>query len=141
MNAEDSERFLSQISVSSGCWEWRGARTGRGYGHMKIAGRMVLAHRISHQLFVGPPGPVVMHLCDNPVCVRPTHLRSGTQLDNMRDKDTKGRGVYGGRPKLTPADVLVIRRDPRSGPVIAVEYGVNPETIRRIKRGVSWVTV
>lgn len=36
-------------------------------------------------------GKVVMHLCDNPRCIEPTHLRLGTQRDNMMDAVKKGR--------------------------------------------------
>jgi len=136
-----AERFLSHIAMGNGCWEWCGARTGSGYGHMKIDGSMVLAHRISYSLFVGEPGEVVMHLCDNPACVRPTHLQSGTQLDNMRDKVGKDRGVSGGRPKLSVDQVLAIRKDPRPYSEVATEYGVGKEMIGRIKRGVSWTKV
>lgn len=36
------------------------------------------------------------HHCDNPICVRPSHLFIGTQGDNVRDMIAKGRDV---RPK------------------------------------------
>lgn len=36
---------------------------------------------------------VVMHLCDNPPCARPSHLREGAQVENMRDMAAKGRAT------------------------------------------------
>ncbi len=36
-------------------------------------------------------GLVVMHLCDNPRCIEPSHLKLGTQKDNMTDCMKKGR--------------------------------------------------
>ena len=57
-------------------------------------GRYMLAHRVVLQIETGTPVPadkVVMHECDNPSCVRPTHLRVGTHAENMHDKVVKGR--------------------------------------------------
>ncbi len=55
-----------------------------------------LCHRVSYCEHHGIPlseidGKVVMHLCDNPRCIEPTHLQLGTQKDNMQDASKKGR--------------------------------------------------
>lgn len=34
---------------------------------------------------------VIMHKCDNPRCIRPSHLKLGTQKDNIEDKVKKNR--------------------------------------------------
>jgi len=36
-------------------------------------------------------GKVVMHLCDNPRCIEPTHLQLATHWDNTQDMMKKGR--------------------------------------------------
>jgi len=71
------------------CWEWEGSRFPSGYGRLK----RMRAHRAVWEAVYGPipAGLCVLHRCDNPPCVRPDHLRLGTQADNMRDRASKGR--------------------------------------------------
>lgn len=79
------------------CIVWRGkclpGRAG-GYGRSprSTGGR---AHRWAYRLFHGqiPPGMLVMHVCDNPPCINPLHLRLGTSFDNQRDSVQKGRNA------------------------------------------------
>lgn len=72
------------------CWEWQGPRNNQDYGKVS----RVYAHRYACERAHGPaPSPehVVMHSCDNPPCVNPTHLSWATQSDNMFDMWHKGR--------------------------------------------------
>lgn len=77
-----------------GCWIWMGA--GIRYGHLRVDGRLVKAHRASWEAFVGPipAGMHVLHRCDVGFCVNPAHLFLGTHADNMADKERKGRGNH-----------------------------------------------
>jgi len=64
-----------------------GARNVNGYGvHCHV-----LAHRMAWILTIGPTSVFVLHHCDNPPCCNPAHLFTGTQTDNVRDMDAKGR--------------------------------------------------
>lgn len=84
-------------SMQSECIEWPGARDHNGYGYGRITiGRKryrVSQHRMAYELAYGPipKGMFVLHSCDNPPCVNVTHLRLGTQVDNMADTVARGR--------------------------------------------------
>jgi hypothetical protein len=75
------------------CWEWTGAKAS-GYGNFgtSIMGE-TRAHRIAYMLLNGSieKDHHIMHKCDNPSCVNPFHLESGTNDDNVLDKISKGR--------------------------------------------------
>lgn len=92
---------------NSGCWLWDADTDNKGYGRIRDDGKVRLAHRVSLFLNVGKfPTKFVLHRCDTPCCVNPEHLYEGTQLDNMRDRSTRGRmadqrGERSHRAKLT----------------------------------------
>lgn len=79
------------------CINWRGARHPKGYGlHSKRVVNGVgyyRAHRWIYALVFGvDPGELhVLHKCDNPSCINPSHLFLGTNADNVADRVAKGR--------------------------------------------------
>ena len=90
--------FWPNVRKSSGCWIWTGSTLGRGYGAVQPAKGKARtgAHRFSWALENGrwpAPGNVVMHSCDNPICVNPSHLSEGSVRDNALDCVAKGRHV------------------------------------------------
>ena len=89
------ERFDAKVSPepTSGCHLWTGGIFGSGYGAVWDGGRHLGAHRLAWELARGPvpAGLCVLHRCDNPPCVNPSHLFLGTKGDNNRDKISKGR--------------------------------------------------
>jgi hypothetical protein len=166
------KRFWSKVQINpvirpgmkDECWEWTGSRKQLdGYGRVFICDGGshygTLAHRMSYEMMVGeiPCGMLVCHHCDNPVCVRPSHLFAGTAKDNAQDCIKKGRfhfhfhkgdtiirvGTKNGRAKLTDKDVLEIRRLSRlngkeSVSELARRYRVQRSAIRAVIHGDTW---
>lgn len=114
------------------CWIWSRGLTGGehgGYGKVKIGGRTLLAHRVMWEQSGRDRAEVLDHLCEQPACINPEHLRAGTQADNVR------RGAL---TRLTREQADLIRRDSRLQRVIAAEYGISPRTVSKIKLGQRW---
>jgi hypothetical protein len=86
-------RFQKHVVQSDGCWGWVGATYPGGYGMININGINYRAHRVAWTIKFGdiPDQMCVCHHCDNPKCVRPSHLWLGTQQENQEDKLRKGR--------------------------------------------------
>jgi len=131
------------------CWLWLGAKkTKSGYGGFRVGGRSYRAHVLMYLLQGGVVnhGDCVLHSCDNPTCVNPKHLRSGTQIENIADMVSKGRnnspsGEDHGRSKLNTADVLTIRKlhvEGRSTKGIAADFHVARSTIQFVIERKTW---
>jgi len=115
------EKFWARVDKSAGpdaCWPWTGRKAFNGfpYGIVFHDHRHNLTHRIAWTFANGPipDGMKILHSCDNPPCCNPKHLFCGTQMDNCRDRDQKGRayimrGEEVHTAKATAADVAVIR--------------------------------
>lgn len=86
-------RFWAKVNKSDGCWIWTAGKTDDGYGTFWTGNTHSKSHRISWALTNGaiPEGLQICHHCDNPSCVRPDHLFTGTNLDNQLDSIKKGR--------------------------------------------------
>jgi len=93
-------RFMRRVAISpSGCWEWTGSRTPRGYGHFGLKNKTYRAHRVSYERFITkiPDGLTIDHLCCKPSCVNPVHLEPVTNYENvMRGK------MLNGVPRIKP---------------------------------------
>lgn len=139
-------RFYAHVRVvpGPGCWEWTGGRQADGYGAFSMGGRaarrMVGAHRISWELANGtiPEGMSVMHRCDNPPCVRPSHLELGSRADNMRDMARKERSRT---TRLTAPQVNEIRVAVAKGERhidIVTRYGISKANVSMIVTRQTW---
>lgn len=134
------ERFWSKVDKSAGpdeCWPWTGGVTKDGHGRFCMtATKIMLAHRVARGCLRPTPGKKVHHLCGNPRCCNPKHLR----LRKVKFKSRKGENAPSSH--LTAEKVLEIRRlvaeDGVSYTELAERYGVRPATIGDIVRRKSW---
>ncbi|UYL88350.1 HNH endonuclease [Arthrobacter phage EvePickles] len=94
------ERFWSKVTKTEFCWEWTGTKLDSGYGVLTIHPKMFKAHRLAYMWAKGhiPDGLQVDHICHNPACVRPAHLRLVTNKQNQENRKGPGlRNVSGYR--------------------------------------------
>ncbi len=94
------DRFKKKIYIAeSGCWEWLGYVSPKGYGTFFDGEKMRQAHGWSYEFHKGPISPNMMpdHLCRNRKCVNPDHLEEVTNQENCARGDTgkhmKARGA------------------------------------------------
>lgn len=118
----------SRLDNETGCWEWLGGKNKKGYGSCSFYSGESLAHRTAYKIFKGPveKGLFVLHSCDNPGCINPEHLSTGTHEENTLDMLTKGRQ----KRKLNDEAIEDILSSSESSWVLAKKYGVTPRAIR-----------
>lgn len=156
LTPEESERLWSKVdkftAASAGamdCWLWLGGCEWDNYGIFWLRRKTCRASRIVYQITKGriPEGHQVCHTCDNPPCVNPAHLFTGTQKVNSMDMVRKGRafhahGTLHGMAKLNEDDIFKIRELLAIGRFphreIAERFGVCTSQISHINRGKAW---
>lgn len=146
------ERFEAKFipEPNSGCWLWEATTNPDGYGRFRYKGTLTGAHRVSLMLYKEQENKnlCVLHRCDTPCCVNPEHLYFGTHSENMKDRQSKGRGKFPGhkgdthyRSQLTSEDVQVIKKEISKGvsdSVLGMLYGISAGAIGNIRRGKNW---
>ena len=141
------QRFWLKVNKTDYCWEWVAGKIKSGYGEYWSGEKMVYAHRFSWEISNGkiPEGLCVLHKCDNPSCVRPSHLFLGTNLDNSKDAVLKNRIVFGEnhyKTKLTENKVRAIRDMYAAGnitqEVLGRLFGITFQSISSIINNKRW---
>lgn len=146
-----AQRFAAKVNYGrpNECWLWQGSKNNTGYGQIRDDGqRTILAHRAAYQLTYKqeiPEGLCCLHKCNTPLCMNPTHLVLGTQMDNMRHKvmlDRQARGEDHGSARMTEEIVLELRALYATGKYTYQElqgmYGFAYGTVWNAINRVSW---
>lgn len=149
-------RFWKHVQIGVGdCWLWIGAISTAGYPKFAVntgsPTKFVDGHRYSYLIHNGSiqAGNVVMHLCNNKWCVRPSHLREGTSKENHAQARRDGLldcppivpGGKRGGSKLTPAKVRKLRKLHSDGAgyrPLAKIFGISKTQAGRVVRRESW---
>lgn len=139
-----------EIRGADDCWEWTGFRRNAGYGELRWLTVSYTASRLAWEIHNAQEAGAmyVCHHCDNPACCNPRHLFLGTNADNMRDKEQKGRGTkppvrYGAannKTRLSASAVEEIRRaavEYGNGAALARKFGIARNTVYRIQKGAA----
>lgn len=136
-------RFWPRVKKSDGCWIFEGGAS--RYGKISDGVRKCRpAHSVSWELANGkavPRGVFVLHACDVPRCVRPSHLFLGNAAINAADRDAKGRqarGIRQGSAKLSDEKVRVIRASRSQATVLGRRFGVTETAVRYARMGKTW---
>ena len=142
-------RFVDKKSDNE-CWHWTGHKLGN-YGSFSIGAKSlgsVLAHRFSWSMHNNkeiPSGMVIMHSCDNPLCVNPNHLSVGTYMENTHDMLRKGRHTYiahvgekNGKSVLNERIVREIRASNKNHAELGRFYGISSSCVRGVRTGRTW---
>jgi hypothetical protein len=149
---DQAMRFWSKVKKGpdengpNTCWRWTAGLFADGYPKVKVNG---VTYRASHVAFVLQNGPLeegeqVLHHCDQPLCLRGSHLFAGSHLENMQDKVRKGRHIHGTQHvnnKLTPTQVVSIRAEVAAGQTLAVtarKFEVSEKLIWNIVNRKTW---
>jgi hypothetical protein len=150
-NKSFTTRFWGKVSKTKTCWLWQGAKDRDGYGQIRPNSvvSVVKAHRASFYLFHGQidEDKFVCHSCDVPSCVNPSHLFLGSNKDNVKDMDTKGRRNPAKnnqlpQTRLTPEKVREIRKLYKETSCtykkLAVQFEVSQSAIFLIVKKKNW---
>jgi hypothetical protein len=145
------KRFWSKVEIRTRqeCWLWRAGKDKDGYGTFWILPQNQRAHRFAYETQFGPVDKnlFILHKCDNPSCVNPSHLFVGDAKDNIFDMMTKNRQNKGEQIKSSKLvanqvkEIKVWLSQGYSSGFLAKKFKVHKSTIKDIKAKRTWVHV
>ncbi len=130
--------------IKNGCRLWI-AFISQGYGAVGFCNKTTTAHRLSYQLHMGlselDSVLQVRHLCGNSLCVEPSHLTTGTAVENAADKIAHGTSPHGKNTKISVDVARLVKYSKGQGTAEdrAKHFSVPVSIVRAIDGGTSWV--
>jgi uncharacterized protein YjcR len=141
-NGKMNDRVVTWVEDGNGCWICTShAKDDMGYpGNRGDIAKKVWVEKNG----VWPEDKVVMHDCDNKLCVNPSHVRPGTIAENQREMAERDRSPWGERNgvrKLTANQAREIYALKGSGTMksVAEKFGVSEANVWYIWNGKTWV--
>lgn len=125
----------------------RASPNANGYAVVQLCLNGKIKFRSVHSLVLEafvcarPPGAEGCHNDSNPMNSALPNLRWDTRSGNFSDmvaNGTRRRGTKHPLAKLTDAQVLAIKSDPRICRLVALDYGISLSNVSYIKRGTTW---
>lgn len=103
--------------MDTACILWTKFRSREGYGHQYVDGKMQMAHRVAYQEAYGriPDGMTVDHLCFQPSCVNPDHMRLLTLSENSRNQRSASKTHCINGHEFTPENTYLRPKSYRVG--------------------------
>ena len=141
---EDHKKSIEYTIDKNGCWNCISHfKNKKGYPHITINNKSTRLSRYMYESYRGeiPEGKIIMHLCDNPSCINPDHLKIGTHTENIKDRDNKGRAIKGEKchnSKLKEKDIREIRISTLSTKELSIKFNVSDSNIRDIRNRKAW---
>lgn len=129
-------RFWSKVDRSDpdSCWNWVAGKNLDGYGRFRWLKVKKQAHHVAYYLQHREWPTYLLHECDNPACCNPAHLKQGTHLENVRDRDSKGRGRAFKNTAVAPQVKQMIAQGMRNRDICKA-LGVKNDAVSRIRNG------
>lgn len=150
LSPEDIARFWETVEIRNEDECWNLKESDGWYGRFYSGGIQWQSHRVAFWITDNSlrTDQCVRHKCDNPSCCNPRHLLSGTHLDNMRDRNERGRNPKlekHGRALLTNEQAIEVMRLWKpyefSQRMIAEILGVSRSAVAHICCGNNWTEV
>jgi len=152
------KKLISMSFRENECLIWKG-QVRKNFPHgicsitiCKNVWKKLQAHRVAYMVWKGhiPENTFVLHKCDNPRCIEPSHLHLGSQKDNMREMrernrakdETRGRkGERHPKCKLSNEqikEIRILRKQGVYGTQLSKIYGVSNPMIYYICNMKNW---
>lgn len=139
----------SERDEKTNCMIWTGKCFQNSlYGHSAFrvdVSAHVLSFHVHNRTLFGkvPKGKLIRHLCNNPLCIEPAHLKLGTYSENAMDKiqnGTMNSGENHPNCKITTeiAKKIIDSYGTCTTAERAEQFGVSTRIVQHIDSGESW---